>query len=1276
MPIARSVSGVDTDLTPYVPRLVIQWLADDPAKKWREVEGSMAFVDISGFTAMSEKLAVEGKAGAEQVTDVMNATFETLLGVAYSYGGGLLKFGGDALLLFFDGDRHEARAARAAFEMRKSLRALGRPQTSAGPVTLKMHVGINSGAFHFFLVGSDHRELMVAGPNATKTVQMEAAAVAGEIMVSSETALALPRSVLGEPRDGGYLLASAPEASERIEPLPRLDGVTLDLCVPRLIRDHVTAGVAEPEHRQAVVAFLRISGVDNLTAAEGAASAADAIAEIVEAVQVAAREHEVCFLESDIESDGARIVLVAGAPRVTENDAERMLRTVRAAADATTRLPLSIGTSRGRVFAGEVGASFRRTYTILGGTAALAARLMARAEPGQVLVPIDLIGRSATRFATRELEPFALKGIAKPVHVVDLGAIEGAREAPQPSELPLVGRQRELAVLTAALAPVRMGFGTVVELVGDPGVGKSRLLQEFRAGAEDLTRIGARCDEYESSTPYFVFRTFMRSLVGIGIDDLSGDNAGVLRAVVERASPDLVPWLPLLALPLDLSIEPTKEVDELQPAFRRARLHGAVEALLASLLPGPTLLLFEDVHWIDEASSELLRHLGSTNMTRPWAICCTRRPGTVGFVAGGGTPPVAAMTILLEPLADSDATSLVAAVAGERLNDTEIAAVVRRAGGNPLFLQELITTADDDGADELPESVDAVVGTRIDRLAPADRALLRWASVLGVLFDAAVIADVLVGDSAAAGDSEAWDRLAEFIERDPYVAGGFRFRHALIRDAAYEGLPFRRRRELHLRVGEVYERRHGADVEEVAELLSLHFSLGKNAPKTWRYSLAAGDRAQEKFANVEAAEFYRRALEVAKQLEIAYPERARVWESLADVCLRSGRLAEAKGALAEARRFATPNEQPALMHKEGLLREEQGAYSEALRWYTRGDKALASVANTDRRTQLSVELTCARAQARFRQGSYDESLKLAERVITEANELGDLRNLAHAYYLSHVIHTFRGSPERHAFRGLALPIYEDIGDLSGQASVLNNLGIEAYYAGRWDEARDLYERSGKLRERIGDVINVATTTNNVGEIESDQGRYADAEQRFRDAMRIADSTGQRLIAAVARGNLGRVAARAGRHQEADELLTEAVAVLDEMGAAPFVLELQARRAELVAFRADAPHEAIRLADETLAQEGKGAMPPALRALLERVRGTGFAQDEDPEQARAALRRALEIAEENQVEYEAGLAWRALAALDHLRGDTADALSASQAAAEIFARLGVDESAMP
>src|SRR5919106_588372 len=418
-------TGARAALVPYVPRLVIEWARDAPEERWREVEGTLAFVDISGFTAMSERLSSRGKAGAEEVNAVMNATFARLLEVAYAFGGGLLKFGGDALLLFFDGHDHQTRAAAAVFGLRATLEEIGRPETSAGPVELRMHVGVHSDAFRFFLVGESHRELLVAGPGASRTVAMEAAAEPGEILLSAEAASALPPHTLGAPKEGGMLLAAPPAVETGFEPLPDVEQLHLERFVPLDVRAHVAAASAEPEHRVASVAFLHAGGLDEL----GPEASAEALDSLVRTVQAAAQEHGVCFLESDIDGGGTKIILTAGAPVTSENDEESMLRTVRAVVEARPPLPLRIGVSRGRVFAGEVGAAFRRTYTILGDTAALAARLMGRAEPGTVLVAADVIERSRTEFETTELEPFHLKGKSAPVHAVALGPLRGTRGA-------------------------------------------------------------------------------------------------------------------------------------------------------------------------------------------------------------------------------------------------------------------------------------------------------------------------------------------------------------------------------------------------------------------------------------------------------------------------------------------------------------------------------------------------------------------------------------------------------------------------------------------------------------------------------------------------------------------------------------------------------------------------------------------------------------------------------------------------------------------------------
>jgi class 3 adenylate cyclase len=1248
------------DLTPFVPRVVVDWLRTDPDARRRELEGTLAFVDISGFTAMSERLAQRGKVGAEEVTDVMNLVFARLLDVAYARGGGLLKFGGDALLVFFTGAEHAARACDAAYGMRKALRELGRPQTSAGPVALKMHVGIHSDTFDFFLVGSSHRELLLTGPGVTRTVEMEAGAEAGEILVSDETAATLPDRIFGEEKEGGRLLKAPAGAGGELEPLPPLDGLDLAGCVPAPLRQQLADGQAEPEHRQASVAFIHFGGVDDLLAEHGSDELLDALDELVSTAQRIADEHGVTFLESDIDSDGGKLILVAGAPQTAGEDEERILRTARGIADAHERLPLRIGVSRGRVFAGEVGAEFRRTYTILGTTAALAARLMGKAKPGQLLTTPDVLERSRSVFDTTELEPLVLKGIPEPVRAHAVHAIADETQAAPEQKLPFVGRERELAILAAALGPVRMGFGNIVELVGEPGMGKSRLVEELQAQAPDLLSVTATCAQYEASTPYFAFRGLLRSVLEL---PQNGAAPTALRERVEALDPELVPWLPLVALPLDVSVEPTQEVEELQPAFRRARLHGVIEAVLAKLLSGPTLLVIEDVHWMDEASADLLRHLGSQVATRPWLVCATRRPVEGGFSAADGVPPIPALTIQLQPLGAEAAQKLIGATAAEGLLQHEVSAITDRAGGNPLFLQELVTSSRAPEDQALPESVEAVVATRIDRLQPGDRALLRYASVLGATFSAELVADVLAQGAEPDADSDAWDRLGEFVERDPYTAGTFRFRHALFRDAAYEGLSYKRRGELHAKAGEAYERLEHAGRGEFAELLSLHFFNAGDAEKTYRYSLVAGERAQAKNANVEAAVFYRRALEVAPELDLDPAELARVWEAVGDVSELAGLYADAEEAYSKARKL---DGHPRLLLKEGIIRERFGRYSEALRWYNRGLRSLEEL-EPDEQVRMRSELALAYAGVRVRQGEFVDGAGWCKRVVEEAGKADDLPALAHAYYLMHLAYISNRSPERAALRGLALPIYEELGDLLGQANALNNLGVDAYYEGRWQEAVELYNRSKALRERIGDIVGAATITNNLGEIKSDQGYLTTAGELAEEAREVFATAGHRLLLTHALSNLGRIAGRNGQLDDALRLLNEALEIAEDIGSTSLVVEVKARLAEWAMF-ASRSDEALAGADAALAgiqESGGGSLQ---HALVHRIRGYSLLQRGELDDAQAAFETSLELAREADETYELALTLDAIGRLKALRAEDGSAETAE--ARGLLARLGV------
>ena len=1237
-----------TDLQPFVPRLVVDWLRSAPDASFREVEGTLAFVDISGFTKMTERLARHGRIGAEEMNDLLDTCFSRLLAVAYADGAGLIKWGGDAVLLLFDGPDHQARAARAAYRMRATLRSIGRLSSTAGLVSLRMSVGIHTDTFLFFLVGEDHRELLIAGPAATRTVSMESIATAGEIVVSGETAAGLDPRVVGAPTGEGFLLRREPDVRHPFEaPAPDVHGIDIGLTLSPPVRDHLRSGSVDAEHRNLAVAFVEISGVDELVQRSGPGGTALALDATVRAVQRACARHGVTFLESDISADGVKLLLIAGAPASTGRDDDAMLLAMREVMDAPHVPNLRIGVNTGNVFVAVFGPTFRRTYSIKGDAVNLAARVMGKAAHGQILATQAVVDRCRTGFDLEALEPFLVKGKAKPVQAFAVGAA-GRSVLVEQDRTPLVGREAEMMTLLEALDAAVERRGSIVDIVGEPGMGKSRLIDELTSRAGALTVLIAHCERYESTTPYFPFRSMLRELLGVRDDDV--DDKGLAQRLIDRIeanAPDLLPWLPLLAIPLDVWVPPTPEVEGLDDEFVRARMADVLDRFLELVLPTPTLIVFDDVHWMDDASADLLRRIAASVPRRPWMVCLTRRWEEAGLRLPS---EVEAITLALEPLDPDRATALIeTATESDPLPPHVMAALTERSGGNPLFLRELVSATKQSGSlDALPATVEELMASQIDRLAPADRALLRYASVLGASFEAAMVTAMLADDGWRV-DEAMWPRLSGFVGRD--ADGGMRFKHALIRDAAYGALPFRRRRELHCRVGTAIELDHGPNAEDHAELLSLHFHAAQEYVRAWKYSRLAGERAQEKFALVEAADFYRRALESARAMKLGGTiDVAGVYEAMGDVQDRLGAYAEATKAFRAARllRCGGPVAEARLSLKEARIQEAAGRYSNAVRWVRRGERTLGGIGTPDatrQRAQLAVWL----AVLRQSQGKHVDAVAACERAIELAEEAGDRDALAHAYYILDWTLFDLGQPDRAQFSERALEIYRELGDLAGQAVVYNNLGALAYYRGRWGEALDYYAQGRAARERTGDAVSAAMGTSNIGEILSDQGRLNEAEPLFREALRVWRAAGFRAGVADATIHLGRVASRAGRFDEALALFEEARAEYVDVGAGALVLETDARIAECFAFKGDADR-VLEIVEPALERaEAMGGMG-AQMAMLHRLRGYALAQRGDRDRARAALQQSLGIARARQADFELALTLRAMAEVGRLADD--------------------------
>jgi class 3 adenylate cyclase/tetratricopeptide (TPR) repeat protein len=1218
---------------PYVPRLAARWDEDAPGSRVRVLDASLLGLDISGFTALSERLAERGKLGAEELILLISRCYSGLIDIAERFGGDVLKFRGDALLLLFDGELHEERAALAALAMQQFIGATGPGESSVGPVQLAMASGLVSGPCHFFLLGQHQRELIVCGPSASATLELEDAAEAGEVLVSARTAEALGGLVASE-RAGAYLLR-ADAAPKELPDRPVDNGGQLDLAalVPPSLREPIEEGAVEAEHRQATAAFVKFGGTDALV--EDPEAAAAALGELADVVSAETFERSITWLESDIDRDGGKMYLVAGAPATGGDDEQRMLRAVRAIVDAHAGPPVAVGVNRGRVLAGPIGSPNRRTYAVMGDTVNLAARLTARAAKGEILATGDVLQRSRTQFETSARQ-FLMKGKAKPVTGHSVGAlladsVEQARPA-----LPLVGRETELAALREALDAVRMRQSRAVELVGDAGAGKTRLLEELVTNAVGFQLLRTRCEAYSASTPFAPLRALLGPLVGILADDAPEVAGTKLTTFAQAAMPDFAQWLPLLALPFDAEVPSTPEVDEVDPVFRRDRLHDVLDQFLTRMLMMPTAILVEDTHWLDDASQLVLAKLAQPG-PKPWLVLVTRRPS--------GPPLPGAAAIELSPLSADESRALALAAAGDvPLSDVELAALTERAAGNALFIRELAVSPS--VGDALPETVESLLTSRIDTLHPSDRLLLRHASVIGASFNLDLLEEILPED---AGDLERWNRLADFVGWDgPSM---LRFRHDLLHAAAYDGLSFTRRREIHALVGDAIERR-SFDPELDAEVLSLHFLAAEQWTKAWRYAVIAGDGARAKYANIDAAAFYERALAAAGGFKPDQDELARVCEALGDVCELAARYEEADAAYARALREGGPRAQ--LLRKRGVVAERHGAYDDALALYD-------EVAEEDEpEAQLAAQL--GRAIVLYRQGRIDDSADTAEAAAASAIALGDQASLADAYYIRAAAEGDRGGPASH-FLDLALPIFEELGLLHRQATVLNNMGVRAYYEGRWDDAIALYRRSGEVVERAGDVLTGAHATNNRAEILLDQGRHAEAAELIDSALRTYRRAKFRIGEAFATVLLGRIAAEQGRFAEAYELIDSGREQFAALGSESLLIEADARRAQALVL--EGRHaDAAELAAEALERMAAIGEVGVRLVLLHRLLAVAAVQARTPAGAPPHFDDGIRIARELGADYEVArtLQMRVLAGL----GSDDDAAEAEA----IMARLGV------
>jgi adenylate cyclase len=728
---------------------------------------------------------------------------------------------------------------------------------------------------------------------------------------------------------------------------------------------------------------------------------------------------------------GDAVMAVFGAPVAHEDDPERALRAALLMLDRAELLSarweicfggpvkLHLGINTGPVVAGRLGGGGDAAYAVTGDTVNTAARLLSASEEGQILVSGTARQLTAHAFAFDPLPPLTVRGKAEPVEVWRLRGLADASRPAQAGDgfgltAPLVGRQDELQQMLAAFERTLGGRAQIVSLVGDAGTGKSRLVAEFftlleRDGCLSTVRVRHTTCTSLGEQVYGVARAFLREGYDLVPDDsveTAVDKLQIGLLALGSDETEAERLAPILAHLLGLGSHET--LRHIEPEQLRRQILLATRLVLERRLhQGPLLLVVENLQWADAASIELLRFAAERLHDRPIMLLVTSRPE---FDARGLLTARAAHTsIRLTPLGDADSAALIEGLLkspGRGLPPTLHALVVRRAGGNPLYVVEIVRTliaariltrgedgwvcARDDATVDVPPTIHGLLLSRVDQLPAEARRLLQEAAVLGLVFDREVLR-VMAGEPDRLDASLDLLQEGELIEEVPQVVGAsrrrYRFTQALVQEVVYQNLLVARRTEAHDRAGRAYESLCGGQPQRLEDIEALghHWSLGADRRRGARLLLAAGDRAIAVYANEDALRNYERALHTLRESG-AREEQCPVRERLGDLLATLGRRMEAvehyeavRGHCMEA---GERRAQARLHRKLGGLHWDAGNRDRALECFSTGLALLEGGGDDVESAHLYQEM----GRLAFRSGDNQRAIEWAERALalTEA----------------------------------------------------------------------------------------------------------------------------------------------------------------------------------------------------------------------------------------------------------------------------------------------------
>ena len=1152
------------------------------------VSGSALFADISGFTPLTEALAKElgPQRGAEELTVNIGRVFQAVIGELDAFGGDVIYFSGDAITCWIDGDDGTL-ACAAAIAMQEAIGRTGNVVTPGGAeVKLAMKVAIAVGDARRFIVGDPESQLIdvLAGRLIDDLAAAEHFAQKGEVVLEPSAIRRLGNRVsLGELRhdeetDRTYavldqLHVDVPRTPVEEPPPLSEDLVRSWLLPPVFERLRTGRGEFLTELRPAIPVFLRFTGIDY----DNDPDAIPELDEFVRGAQKIMSGYGGNVLQLTLGDKGAYLYGVFGSPIAHEDDEARAAGAALELRDlekSTAAREIQIGVTRGTLRSGTYGHVMRRTFVCLGDEVNLSARLMSAAPPGQIYVSQRIREGAGDGFIWEQLPDMKVKGKAQPVSVFSLsGSLERSSRRKTRFELRLVGRKAELDRLTTGLDTALEHRGQIIGIAAEAGLGKSRLVAEFVRAARRRGIFVAfgECQAFGTNTGYFVWREIWRRLFRLEDGDSEDDQIAQVEAELAAIDPGYAARAPLLGDLLELPIPDNDLTRNFDPKLRKASLEDLLTGCLrARAATEPIVVVLEDCHWIDELSRELLQVLARASGDLRLLFLLAYRPAAEKGGGLGLERQQNLAEIELDHLDDAEAAEVVRSKLeqvlgqGETPSNELVELVTERAGGNPLYVEELVSFIASKQIDlhdraamadlRLPESLQTLILSRMDTIAEDARRSMKVASVIGRVFEAPMLPGAypeLGTLDDVLGHLETL-RSADLVRLDRAADLAYLFKHAVTQEVAYDSMPFSVRANLHGRVGAFIEARDPDEIDRHLDLLAHHYWLSDDKTKKVEFLGRAAEAQQASYANKGAITYYERLVPLLSGSEQAQAMLAlgKALELTGD-WTRAGEVDESSLALSidigdrqgEARALSALAE---VSRKQGRYEESSGRLTAAAAVF----ETLDDEGGAGQVLHLSGTVAAQQGDYAVARTRYHESLAIRERLDDKDQIARLLANLA-------ILAEYEADFEEARRLNLkALAIREDLGDHWAIAMSQNNLGMIALLQKKYDEASERFEVSTRLGHEVGDPWVLAMGDENRGNARMGLGDHEGASQHYANALRAFATMGDRYYTAFLLERIAILAAATGDRQRALELAGAADGLREEIqaGRAPALVK--------------------------------------------------------------------------------------------------------------------------